>query len=278
MFLTGSVHSAQTPGEWTAPFPAFRVVGNVYYVGSAGLASYLIATPQGHILINSSLPVSVPLIRKSVERLGFKFTDVRILLISHAHFDHDGGSALVKQITHAQYMVMDRDVAAVESGGKTDFAYGGSASMRYPPTKVDRVLRDGDQVRLGNTVLTAHLTAGHTKGCTTWTLTVKDGGRLYRVVIVGSININSEYKLVNNGKYPEIAADYQRSIQTLRSLPCDVFLGAHGGYFDMEEKYKRRKAGAGNPFVDPEGYRRFVDRGERALHEELAKQQAASKL
>ncbi len=278
LLLTSSVHSAPaaSTNNWTTPFPAFRVIGNVYYVGSAGLASYLITTPQGHILVNSSLPASVPLIRKSIEQLGFKFADVKILLISHAHFDHDGGSALVKAQTHARYMVMDRDVSTVESGGRADFAYGGRPDMRYPPTKVDRVLKDGDQVRLGNTVMTAHLTAGHTKGCTTWTLDVVDGGRTYHVVIVGSININPGYKLVGNTKYPDIAKDYQRSIQTLKSLPCDVFLGAHGSYFNMEEKYRRIRAGAPNPFVDPAGYREFIEQGERALRQELAKQRERS--
>src|SRR3984893_15250223 len=146
--------------DWTEPFPPFRIAGNLYYVGSKGLANYLIATPQGHLLINSDLEANVPLIRASVEKLGFKFSDIKILLISHAHWDHDAGSALIKQITGARYMVMDADVSVVESGGKNDFQYGSTSTSLYPPTKVDRVLHDGDEVKLGAAVLVAHLTPG----------------------------------------------------------------------------------------------------------------------
>src|SRR5689334_25215761 len=153
---------AQTDPSWTQPFPAFKIVGNVYYVGSRGLASYLITTPKGHILINSNLESSVPQIRDSVEKLGFRFSAVKILLISHAHWDHDAGSAEIKKLTGAQYMVMDADVPVVESGGKDDFQYGASANNQYPPTKVDRVLHDGDHVKLGEADLVARLSAGHT--------------------------------------------------------------------------------------------------------------------
>ena len=197
--------------------------GNVYYVGSEDLASYLVTTPQGDILINSNLMSSVPLIRKSVESLGFRFSDVKILLISHAHFDHAAGSAEIKRLTGAKYMVMDADVPVVESGGKTDFQYGRSKSSRYPAAKVDRVLHDGDEVRLGGVVLVAHKTPGHTKGCTTWTMKVKDGTKMYDVVIVGSPNVNPGYKLVANAAYPDIARDYEQTFRTLKSLPCDVF-------------------------------------------------------
>src|SRR4026207_2563516 len=149
-------NNAPVQDDWTQPFPAFRVAGNLYYVGSKGLANYLITTPQGHILINSDLEANVPLIRASVEKLGFKFTDIKILLISHAHWDHDAGSASIKQLTGARYMVMDGDVSVGESGGKTDFQYADVAESLYPPAKVDRVLHDGDEVRLGNAVLVAH--------------------------------------------------------------------------------------------------------------------------
>src|SRR5215218_10697426 len=220
--------------DWNDPFPAFRIAGNLYYVGSKGLASYLVTTPEGHILINSNLEASVPLIRKSVESLGFKFTDIKILLISHAHWDHDAGSALVKELTGAKYMVMDADVEAVESGGKTDFQYRNDPETLYKPTKVDRVLHDGDEVKLGGTVLVAHLTPGHTKGCTTWTMKVQEAGKTYNVVIIGSPNVNDGYRLVNNTAYPQIAADYERMFRVLNSLPCDIFLGAHGNYFDLE--------------------------------------------
>ena len=164
--LAGCVFAQETP-DWTEPFPPYRVIGNLYYVGSRGLASYLITTSDGHILINSSLESSVPLIRYSVEKLGFHFTDIKILLISHAHWDHCAGSALLKEMTGAKYFVMDGDAPVVESGGKADFQYGDSPDKQYKPAKVDRVLRDGDQVRLGDALLVAHLTPGHTKGTTT---------------------------------------------------------------------------------------------------------------
>jgi metallo-beta-lactamase class B len=269
--LTGSLFGQGNP-EWMKPFPPHRIVGNVYYVGSKDLASYLITTPQGHILINSSLKNSVPLIRKSVEALGFRFNDVKILLISHAHFDHCAGSALIKQLTGAKYMVMDADVPVVEDGGRSDFQYGRSIGSWFAPTKVDRVLHNGDEVRLGNIVLVAHLTAGHTKGCTTWTMKGVDGGRTYNVVIVGSPNVNPGYKLVDDARYPQIAADFERTFRTLNSLPCDIFLGAHGGYYGMEEKYARMKKGETGVFVDPVGYTSYVAEREQAFRAELKRQ------
>jgi metallo-beta-lactamase class B len=263
---------AQDNPDWTTPHKPFRIIGNVYYVGSKDLASYLITTSQGDILINSSLTSSVPLIRKNVEALGFHFNDVKILLISHAHWDHAAGSAEIKRLTGAKYMVMDADVPVVESGGKTDFQYGAEAGSRFPATKVDRVLHDGDEVKLGGVVLVAHKTPGHTKGCTTWTMKVREDNRAYNVVIVGSPNVNTGYKLVGNAAYPEIAQDYESTFRTLQSLPCDVFLGAHGLYFGMEAKFARMKPGGVNPFVDPEGYKSYVAEREQAFRKELAKQ------
>lgn len=274
--ITPSLFAAANHSDWTTPFPPHRIIGNVYYVGSQDLASFLITTPQGHILINSNLATSPAQIRKSVEQLGFHFSDIKILLISHAHSDHCAGSALIKRWTHAQYMVMDGDVPVVESGGRKDFAFGKSPRMYYPPTKVDRVLHDGEQVRLGDAVLTAHLTAGHTKGCTTWTLKVPDHGKLYNVVIVGSPNVLSEYKLVNNAAYPQIAQDFTRQFQTLRNLPCDVFLGAHAGYYDLAAKYARLKAGDREAFVDPAGYKAFVADYQQGFEDKLKKQESAA--
>jgi metallo-beta-lactamase class B len=269
--------SAQADPDWTEPFPPFRIAGNLYYVGSKGLASYLITTPQGNILINSDLEANVPMIQASIEKLGFKFTDTKILLISHAHFDHDAGSAKIKEMTGAKYMVMDADVPVVESGGKLDFQYGDRPEFLYRPTKVDRVMHDGEEVRLGGTVLVAHLTPGHTKGCTTWRMQVTEGGKTYNVVIVGSPNVNPGYKLVNNQNYPQIADDYVRMWAVLKSLPCDIFLGAHGGYFGLEEKYARLKDGGANPFVDPIGYKKYVADKEQEFDAELAKQKLAAK-
>ena len=265
---------AQNSPDWTEPFPPFRIAGNLYYVGSKGLASYLVTTPRGHVLINSSLEANVPLIRTSVEKLGYKFSDVKILLISHAHWDHDAGSLMIKRLTGARYFVMDADVPVVESGGKTDFFYGNTPASLYPPAKVDRVLHDGDEVKLGDAVLIAHLTPGHTKGCTTWTMKVSEAGKTYQVVIVGSPNVNPGYKLVNNALYPRIAEDYERTFRVLKSLRCDFFLGAHGNYFDMETKYAQLKEGARNPFIDPDGYQKFVAQKEQDFRAELAKQKA----
>jgi metallo-beta-lactamase class B len=260
--------------DWTEPFPPFKIGGNLYYVGSKGLANYLITTPRGHILINSDLEENVPMIRASVEQLGFKFTDIKILLISHAHWDHNAASDSIKKLTGAKYMVMDADVSVVESGGKTDFQYGNVASSLYPPTKVDRVLHDGDEVKLDSTVLVAHLTPGHTKGCTTWTMKLQEGGKTYNAVIIGSPNVNPGFKLVNNARYPEIATDYERMFRILKSLPCDIFLGAHGSYFDLESKYERLKEKALAAFVDPEGYKKFVADKELAFKTEFANQRA----
>lgn len=268
---------AENAKEWTEPFAPFRIAGNLYYVGSKGLASYLITTPKGHILINSDLEASVPLLQDSVAKLGFKFTDIKVLLISHAHWDHDAGSAAVKKLTGAKYMVMEGDVPVVESGGKADFQYSSKPEWLYPPTKVDRVLRDGDEVKLGGTTLVAHLTPGHTKGCTTWTMKVSDGGAQLDAVIVGSPNVNPGYKLVGNALYPAIADDYKRMFRVLGELPCDLFLGAHGAYFGMEDKVARRKPGAPNPFIDREGYKKFVAEKGAEFRAELDKQTAAAK-
>jgi metallo-beta-lactamase class B len=267
---------AQTTGtDYLVPFPAHHVISNLYFVGSKGLGIYLVTTARGHILINAGVEDSVPMIRQSVEKLGFRFRDVKILLISHAHFDHDAGAARIKQLTGAKYEVMDADVPVVESGGKDDFFYGHIPGMLYPAAKVDRVLHDGDTVSLGGSVLTAHLTPGHTKGCTTWTMKVQETGKSHDVVIVGSPNVNEGYKLVDNTAYPRIASDYEKMFVILRSLPCDVFLGAHGRYYDMETKYARGKNGGSNPFIDPEGYKRFVEEREHAFRAELSRQAGA---
>lgn len=268
---------AQADPDWTKPFPPFRIAGNLYYVGSKGLASYLITTPQGNILINSDLEANVPMLKASIEKLGFKFKDTKILLISHAHYDHDAGSAAIKELTGAAYMVMDADVPVVESGGKSDFAYGKRPEFLYRPAKVDRVLHDGDEVKLGDAVLVAHLTPGHTKGCTTWTMKVSERGKTYNVVILGSPNVNPGYQLLNNKAYPQIAEDYQRMWQVLKSLPCDIFLGAHGAYFGLEEKYPLLKQEGANPFVDPAGYKNYISQKEQEFRDEWEKQKLAAR-
>ena len=231
--------SAQGSPDWTEPFPPFHIAGNLYYVGSKGLANYLVTTPEGHILINSDLETNVPLIQASIEKLGFKFSDVKVLLISHAHWDHNAASALIKQRTGAKYMVMDADVSVVESGGKTDFQYGGSPSTLYPATKVDRVLHDGDQVKLGNAVLTARLTPGHTRGCTTWTMKVTENGAL----IGRGYRRQPECEpLVQAGEQPVVSYNRRR----LRPhVPCLAFASMRllsrrprCGDFDMEAEVR----------------------------------------
>ena len=273
-FSTIRQAAAQQNPTWTEAFSPFHIAGNLYYVGTRGLASYLIKSSDGLILINSDLPENVPQIKASIEQLGFKFSDVKVLLISHAHWDHDAGSAKVKELTGAKYMVMDADVPVVESGGKEDFRYS-DAKYQYPPTKVDRVLHDGDEVRLGDATLVAHKTPGHTKGCTTWTMKVKEGAKTYDIVIVGSPNTN-DFKLVGNKEYPTIVQDFEKTFRVLKSLPCDIFLGAHGAYFNMDAKYPKFKAGDAMVWVDPAGYKAYVEDREKAFRAEVAKQGGGS--
>lgn len=257
---------AQSP-NWSEPFPPHRVVGNVYYVGSSEMASYLITTPAGHILINNGVDDTVPVIQAGCEKPGFKFSDIKLLLTCQAHLDHVGGFARIKKLTGAKTLVMAEDEAVVRGGGKGDFAYEGQ--MQWAPCPVDRVLHDREEVTLGSTTLVAHLTPGHTKGCTTWTLSAQDGGKAYRVVIVGGTGVNPGYQLVNNARYSKIAEDYARTFQVLESLPCDIFLGSHASYYRMKEKYTRSLQEGVPAFVDPEGYRRFVASGKAAYLKEL---------
>src|SRR5712692_7669478 len=210
----------QKQTDWNKPFPPHKIIGNLYFVGTDNLGTFLITTPQGHILINSDFESTVPQIRTSVEKLGFKFTDVKILLGSHAHGDHMEGDALLKELSGAQVMAMQQDVPALQAmkpGGK--------------PHPIDKVLKDGEEVKLGGATLVAHLTPGHTKGCTTWTTKIEDSGKSYDVVIVCSVGVNAGVMLVGNKDYPQIADDYMRSFKILRSLPCDVFLGAHAAFY-----------------------------------------------
>jgi len=252
---------AQGNPQWHREFPAFQIAGNLYYVGTADLAVYLIHTPQGNILINTDFKQDVPAIRKGIQQLGFQYTDTKVLLISHAHGDHDEATALVSKETGAKLMVMDADVPEEER-----------AAPGRPGAHVDRVLHDGDTVELGGSKLVAHLTPGHTKGCTTWTMQVNDGGRTLNAVIVGSPNVNPGYILVGNKNYPGIADDYVKTFTVLKSLPCDLFLGAHGGYFGMGAKYDRMKAGAANPFIDPDGYKAYIAEREATFRKEWDRQ------
>jgi len=252
---------AQGSADWHAAFPAFKVAGNLYYVGTADLAVYLINTPQGNILINSDFEEDVPTIKKSIEQLGFKYADTKIILISHAHGDHDAATGIIKKDTGAKLMIMDADVAEEQSTAKG-----------RPGAKVDRILHDGDTVELGGSKLVAHLTPGHTKGCTTWTMQVRDGARTLNAVIVGSPNVNPGYILVGNKDYPGIADDYVKTFAVLKSLPCDLFLGAHGAYFGLKAKYAKMKAGDANAFIDPDGYKAYVAERESTFRKEWDRQ------
>lgn len=247
--------------DWNKPFPPHKVIGNVYFVGTDQLGSFLIVTPEGDILINTDFETTVPVIRASVEKLGYKMTDIKIILGSHAHGDHMEGDAAMKELTGARVMAMEQDVPALRKmmpGGKA-----------HP---IDRILHDGDEVTLGGTTLVAHLTAGHTKGCTTWTLKAQDGGKTYDVVILGSIGVNPGYILVGNKDYPQIADDYVRSFRVLRALHCDVFLGSHGRFYGLNEKYPKLQKGGANPFIDPQGYKAHLDLQEKNFLAKLDEQ------
>jgi len=266
-----AAHAESFTAKWARPQEPFRIAGNIYYVGSNELACFLIATPQGHILINTGYERMAQQLRANVEKLGFRFTDIRYLLTGQAHDDHVAGFAAAREASGAKVLVMQGDDDIMEHGGRGDFRFDGEISWR--PCHVDRVLHDGDTVPLGGTTLVAHLTPGHTKGCTTWTTTVTDNGQALNVVIVGGVSVNPGVKLVKNPRYPGIAADYERTFRTLRALSCDLFLGSHASYFDMAAKLARMKAGAPeNPFIDPAGYRQFVDASEASFRKRLAEE------
>jgi metallo-beta-lactamase class B len=276
LFLTlssGLCHAV--PADWTTPVKPFKISGNLYYVGSRDLAAYLVVTPKGNILINADLESSPALIRRSVKQLDFKWADTKILLSSQAHYDHAAGAAEVLRETHAKQMIMDGDVEVIRTGGAADFD---PTLSHFPPSRVDRVLHDNDTVSLGGTTLTAHKTAGHTRGCTTWTMQTHEGGRTLNVVIVGGWAANPGVRLVpSHGKpasYPGIAADFDHTFVTLKALPCDIFLGAHGVYFDMLGKLERLPSAGASVWIDPDGYRQAVAEHEADYRQELASQQS----
>lgn len=283
LFFTSILAHAQTNPSWTTPVAPFRIADDLYYVGSQDLASYLVVTPKGNILINANLATSPSQIRVSVEKLGFRWTDIRILINSQAHFDHMAGGAEVIRQTHAKNMVMDGDVSVVETGARTDFLSPSPNVPTYPSAHVDRVLHDQDTVSLGGVMLTAHKTAGHTRGCTTWTMRSHLPGEPARtsrnIVIVGGTGFWSEYHFVATPghpvSYPGIVQDFQHTFAVLRALPCDVFLGAHGGYFDLLAKLERYPQDGPRVFIDPAGYKDFVADAQRTFERALTEQQAA---
>ncbi|MFN2476237.1 MAG: subclass B3 metallo-beta-lactamase [Chthoniobacterales bacterium] len=283
LFLALTARAEINP-EWTTPLPPFQIADNLYYVGSQDLAAYLVTAAGGNILINANLETSPPQIRASVEKLGFQWADTKILLNSQAHFDHLGGAAQILRETGAKNMVMEGDADVAESGGRTDFLADSKSVPPYAPAKVDRVLRDGDTVELGGVKLTAHKTAGHTRGCTTWTLRVHLSGepadRLRNVVIVGGVGFWSDFRFVDRGEqkasYPGIAEDFARTFRVLQSLPCDIFLGAHGSYFDLQRKLPRLEKEGAQVFLDAAGYKEFVAKAVEHFETELKKEQEAA--
>jgi metallo-beta-lactamase class B len=258
--------------EWNRHIEPFHVVGNIYYVGVADVSSYLITTPEGHFLLDAGFHETAPIVQANIQKLGCRVADVRLLLISHGHYDHVGGMAEIRARTKAVLLANPIEARLLSRGGKDDFSFGDA--YPYPPAVPDRLLQNGEEVRLGGTVLTPLFTPGHTKGCTSWTTTVKEGGKAFQVVIPCSVS-TPDYRLVDNPKYPEIQKDFATTFATLRALPCDIFLGLHSWDFGLHQKIKARASNpGGKPFVDPEGFRRFLDRGELAIRELVAKQQA----
>jgi metallo-beta-lactamase class B len=258
--------------HWDEPAEPFHIAGPLHFVGTRGLGSWLFATPEGHILLNSGTPKSGPLIVESIRRLGFKAEDIRVIINSHAHFDHAGALAYLKQLSGAQLAIMQGDVGAIEDGGKTDFLYGRDwPELGQPPAKVDRILRDGDQVRLGEVLLTAHLTAGHTRGTTTWTTTVVQDGKTYSLAFPDGTSIVPGYRVAEARapSYPGIEGDYRRTLHALEMLKPDIWLSHHTSLCEMDAK-RQRAAGEGvAAWVDPEGYRQFVAAKRRAFEDEM---------
>jgi metallo-beta-lactamase class B len=252
------------------PAAPVRIVGPVCFVGTKDLGVFLIATKAGHVLIDGAMPGSAPLIEASIRELGYKPEDVKILLITQAHFDHVGTLAHFKKLSGAQVAVMAPDDELLASGGKADYLFGAEARFHFEPVKADRVLKDGGVVELGGVRLTARHTPGHTRGTTTWLTTVEDGGRSYAVVFAGSTSVNPGTRLVKNPSYPGIAEDYRRSFRTLASLRPDIFLGAHVGFFDMAAKLLRMPTEGVAAWVDPEGYKRHLAQSQAAFEAAVA--------
>jgi metallo-beta-lactamase class B len=257
------------------PVAPFKIIGDIYYVGASDVTSYLIVTPKGMILIDGGFAETAPQIEKNIGTLGFKFSDVKIILNGHAHPDHAGGLAQLKRDSGATFDAIAQEVQPLEHAGKGTF-YRGDRDL-FESIRVDRTLRDGDTVQLGDTTLVAHLTAGHSPGCTTWTTTVKDGTKSLAVTFVCQLSLPAGQTLVDNVFYPTIADDFTHTFAMLAALPCDVFLAEHGHDYDLQGKIaKMKNPGSQNPFIDPQGYRDLIQRSradfESALGEQRGKQ------
>lgn len=262
--------------SWRAPIPPQNIVGNIHYVGASGVSSFLITTPAGHFLLDTGFDDTVPIIQRSVEQLGFRLADIKFILSSHAHIDHVGGHAAMKKLTGAQILASAPDARTIESGGEDDYIKWPKDTILYAPAKVDRIVADRERVTLGGVTLTAHVTPGHTRGATTWTMDVLDGSTVRHVVFFSSASINAGTHLINNPQYPDFVRDFEATFATLRALPCDIFLAPHGGQFAMADKFARLARGEKeNPFVDPAGWRRLIAGAEKAFRDQLAIERGA---
>ncbi len=254
------------------PVEPFRILGNLYYVGANSVTAFLITTPEGHVLIDGGFEQTVPLILDGVEKLGFEIEDVEILLNSHAHFDHAGGLARLKELSGARFFASELEATLLARGGLGDDLLGDEGP--FPPIRVDRRLKDGEVVEHGGMLLKAHVTAGHTRGCTSWAFEVEHEGRDYLAVSICSLSVLDGMKFHTEPTYPGIAEDFERSFARLESLPCDIFLASHAGFFRMPEKRQRIRVDGPNPFLDREGYLEYVERArgrfEKAVAEEAA--------
>ena len=273
-FALASPGLAQSNPDWTRPFTPFRIIGSIYWVGSYDLSTYLIATPQGHILINTGVGDTANQIKRSVEQLGFNFADTKILTATHGHWDHVAGMAALKRMTGARLIVAEQEKALLESGGKSDFRFGDDPESRFEPVKVDGTFKDSDTISLGGTVLTAHHHPGHTKGATSFTLNVRESGKTYRVVIANMGSINPGVTVSGMPKYPGIAEDYARTFKAQKDMQIDVWLASHASQFNLHEKYKPGDTFNPDRFVDPQGFKAAVERLEKTYREQLAQERA----
>jgi metallo-beta-lactamase class B len=261
----------ETSRSWNKPVTPFRIAGNLYYVGAVEITSYLITTPEGHFLLDGGFVETAPQIERNITELGFKLADVKFLLNSHAHYDHAGGLAKLKKVTGAKFLASEGDAPMLRSGGHGDFRFGDT--LTFPPVALDQIVHDGEAIQLGSQIMIAHLTPGHTKGCTSWTTKIRDGDKVYDVVFVGSQSA-LDYKFVGQESYPGITSDFERSFALLNHLPCDIFLASHGSFFHLVEKHEHLLRGDPNAFIDPDGYKAYLRESERVFRNKVAQQKA----
>ncbi len=263
------------------PDDPFLIAGNLYYVGSTGVTAFLLTGPEGHVLIDGGYPETAPLIIGSIAKLGFDIRDVKVLLNSHAHFDHAGGMRELQEASGAKLWISEGDAATIAAGGAGDRSFGPLRHLRlgrFPAPRVDHRFVDGDIIRVGPIALTAHVTVGHTPGCTSWSFPVRDGERELLAVSICSLSLLPFMSFTEPESYPGIRAGFETSFETLRALPADLFLGAHGSFFDMHRKLGERATATDpvEPFIDREGYLAYIDRAEEQFRTELAKQQRSN--